>query len=163
MSHVNLLSLSSAQCSCVTGKYQGEAIKIKADAFWISQSSVWTIQITKEFHKIQIYIPVKVLQQTQNSVWIQGLLMRPRNKYNIGILNREPQRCWKTQIFFCCLPATSLQTCTVLSPLLSLSCPFVMSLASSSSSPGLCSSRGETYHTNLFLLHKQYTGILLLS
>lgn len=67
MSRVNLLSLSSARCSCITGKYQGEVIKIKAGAFRISQRSAWAIQITKEFHKIQIYILVKVLQYT---VWI---------------------------------------------------------------------------------------------
>lgn len=68
----------------------------------------------------------------------------------------------KTDRFFY-LPSTSLQTCAILSPLLSLSHPFVMSLASSSSSQGLRSSRGETHHTNLFLLHKQYSGILPLS
>lgn len=43
-----------------------------------------------------------------------------------------------------------------------LSRPFVVSLASSSSSQGLRSSRGKTY-TNLLLLHKQHAGILLLS
>lgn len=89
--------------------------------------------------------------------------MRPWNKYNMGILNREPQQCWERQTdFFICLPYPC--RLALFSPRSFL---FLTPLSRRWHPPAVLKDYAlhvaRQHHTNLFLLHKQYSGILPLS